>query len=470
MRLFPPDLEIGQEEGFDQEKDIFGRRQFGYKLTKIVQALEHPAVLLLDGYWGTGKTTFIKMWLGELSKLGVPTIYFDAFANDYHEDAFITLAGEIVARAEELGHQDSRSFAAFKEGAINVGKALVRASLRIGVRVASAGVLTGAELEGIKITGEAAKAAGDETAKALDDLLKERLESHKADRAAFERFKAALTDLIQVLSPSGEPTHGKEEATPDKGSTPSLIFVIDELDRCRPSFALDLLEKIKHFFGTEGVIFILVSSLRQLESAVHYAYGDVEARAYLEKFYHLRLLFPSDAAGHPHERATAIYLMRLFPGEGAATRRNIILNFCVLRPLSLRTLERIAAYMNIISVSTPIRSVEIAELFMVLCIIKVLDPDLYRAARNKRLTLDQLNNFLRTTDWKDEGRPQEPSQIGTHVWDWWAYVLGGQLNEGTKETLRQSLAQYNFGDPAELIPYYCDLIDGFAFPDEIETH
>src|SRR5439155_12053896 len=119
--------------------------------------------------------------------------------------------------------------------------------------------------------------------------------------------------------------------------------------------------------------------------------------------------------------------MRLFPGEGAATRRNIILNFCVLRPLSLRTLERIAAYMNIISVSTPIRSVEIAELFMVLCIIKVLDPDLYRAARNKRLTLDQLNNFLRTTDWKDEGRPQEPSQIGTHVWDWWAYVLGGQL-------------------------------------------
>src|SRR3954467_3431101 len=102
MRLLPPDVEIDLTEGFDPEKDIFHRKEFGDKLTRIVKSLEHPAVFVLDGSWGTGKTIFIKMWVGKLSKVGVPSIYFDAFANDYHEDAFLTIAGEIVARADEL--------------------------------------------------------------------------------------------------------------------------------------------------------------------------------------------------------------------------------------------------------------------------------------------------------------------------------------------------------------------------------
>ena len=102
LRLSPRELEIGPEEGFTPEKDIFGRKPFGDQLTRIVRALEGPTVLLLDAPWGTGKTTFIKMWLGQLGKAGIPTIYFDAFASDYHDDAFLTVAGEIVARAEEL--------------------------------------------------------------------------------------------------------------------------------------------------------------------------------------------------------------------------------------------------------------------------------------------------------------------------------------------------------------------------------
>ena len=143
-------------------------------------------VLLLDGQWGTGKTTFIKMWRGELTKLKIPSIYFDAFANDYHEDAFLTIAGEIIARAEELKPRGAKSIKAFRASAIKVAKALGRASLKIGVRAASAGLLTGDELaEGVKISAEAAKSVGDEAAKALDELVKERLESHKADRQGF---------------------------------------------------------------------------------------------------------------------------------------------------------------------------------------------------------------------------------------------------------------------------------------------
>ncbi len=99
MRLLPPELASGGDEGFTSENDIFGRKAFGDVLTRIVSELEGPTVLLLDAPWGTGKTTFVKMWRGELVKAKVPTISFDAFANDYREDGFLALAGETVARA-----------------------------------------------------------------------------------------------------------------------------------------------------------------------------------------------------------------------------------------------------------------------------------------------------------------------------------------------------------------------------------
>jgi len=40
MRLFPPELEIGPEEGFTPEKDLFDRRPFGGKLTRIIQTAD----------------------------------------------------------------------------------------------------------------------------------------------------------------------------------------------------------------------------------------------------------------------------------------------------------------------------------------------------------------------------------------------------------------------------------------------
>ena len=134
MHLFPPEVDIGIDEGFTVEKDIFGRKEFAEQLTRVVRALEDPTVLLLDGKQGTGKTIFIRMWLGELRKLGIPTIYFDAFANDYHEDAFLTLAGEIIARAEELVPSGRVALDKFKTGAFQVAKAVARASMKIGIR------------------------------------------------------------------------------------------------------------------------------------------------------------------------------------------------------------------------------------------------------------------------------------------------------------------------------------------------
>jgi hypothetical protein len=455
IRLFPPELEIGPEEGFTPGKDIFDRKPFGERLTNIVKNIENPAVLLLDGQWGVGKTTFIRMWMGQLTRSKIPHIYFDAFANDYHEDAFLTIAGELVTRVEELRPKYVQSIESFKLNAVKVAKALGRASLKIGVRAASAGLLTDADVaEAIRISSDSSKIIGDESAKALDDLIKERLESHRADRSAFDQFKTALTEVADALT----------DETEAPGPRPPLVFIIDELDRCRPTFALDLLEKIKHFFAIPGVVFLLATSLRQLESAVRFAYGEIEARTYLEKFYHLRILFPTDLRQPPGQSASARYLAYLSPGLKTGEYKEIIEHFCRVQPLSLRTLERVATYTKIASISIPENHLIVPGIIAILCIAKVTDPHLYNLIRSGRVAFEQVDAVFCFRDWRDEHEPDQQDRVGMVTEMWWRYVLGAPINNQQEEHIRHFLFQYSVRRPKQISLNYCEVIDGFSFP------
>src|SRR5260221_6330605 len=100
MRLLPPELKIEDLEGFNPQKDIFGLKRLGDGMTNLIKESDDPLVIAFNGQWGSGKTIFLKMWASELRKGGYPVIYFDAFENDYVEDAFGALAREVVALGE----------------------------------------------------------------------------------------------------------------------------------------------------------------------------------------------------------------------------------------------------------------------------------------------------------------------------------------------------------------------------------
>ncbi len=460
MRLFLPELEIGPDEGFAPDKDIFGRKEFGDRLTRIVSTLEGPAVLVLDAPWGTGKTTFVKMWRGALTTKGITNIYFDAFKNDYHEDAFLALAGEIVARVQEQKPRNKRALTMFKTRAVRVAKVLGRAGLHVGVRLGTAGALSGSEIE--EATKEAAKVVGEEAAKSVDELLEERLESHNGDREAFAQFGTALNDLANALT---------GEAKDDRGAPP-LLFIIDELDRCRPTFALELLEKVKHFFSVPGVIFVLVTNLSQLEIAVRLAYGEtLDARTYLEKFFQLRLLFPE---GNLERRdlAATTYMRHLFrslhphEAQGYAEQTvSVISEFSKVHPLSLRTLERIAGYHAVLLASTNDRAFRPQTIVALLCVMKVIAPGTYAAARSGRLTFAELDNVFHFSRWRDEHSENTRSRIGEQTEAWWRCALGeiGGATDNAKALVRL-LDQYNIDPPRRAITLLCDMLDGFSLP------
>lgn len=55
-------------------------------------------------------------------------------------------------------------------------------------------------------------------------------------------------------------------------------------DRCRPLYAIELLERIKHIFGIDGLIFVLSIDKTQLAESIKSQYGNIDAQTYLRRF------------------------------------------------------------------------------------------------------------------------------------------------------------------------------------------
>ena len=71
MRLTPQEPEIPEVGGFTDANDIFGYRDFADRLANLVQNIDEPLVIALDGPWGSGKSVFVKQWAGLLRACGV---------------------------------------------------------------------------------------------------------------------------------------------------------------------------------------------------------------------------------------------------------------------------------------------------------------------------------------------------------------------------------------------------------------
>lgn len=245
-------------------KDDLGRRQFADVLSNLASNLAvssaTPAgrVIAVDAPWGSGKS-WIAQKLPEhfkdSAKIG-KCVYVDAFKFDYHQDPFAVVTSAIIEGFAENDAQVS----GFKKAAIDVikvtlpaiGKGLLKASGRaVGID-----------------SDEIADALLDSGADASEKAIEKMLNTFADTRAAANAFQDKLRNLASTC----------------KNGLP-LVVVIDELDRCRPSFALEMLERVKHLFDVPNVVFIFFLYSPALHSAIRKTYGHgIEPAEYLRKF------------------------------------------------------------------------------------------------------------------------------------------------------------------------------------------
>lgn len=265
MRLTVPPLEVDECSGFDSEVDIFNRAEFGKELVNLILNTENELVVALDSPWGEGKSTFIKMWKGFLNEKEIPAIYFDAFENDYQKDAFLAISRQIYKLMEENSESVANSF---KSKATSALKVLGRSAIRVSTRVVTAGIIDETLLEGAGIKNEASTI--------VDNFISNQFAQAQSDEKSLEDFKNHLSDLAKETSKYGR-----------------IIFIIDELDRCKPSFALEVIESIKHLFSVPNIVFVLAMNSEQIEECIRSEYGrGINARKYLHKFINIWCSLP----------------------------------------------------------------------------------------------------------------------------------------------------------------------------------
>lgn len=276
------------------EKDLLGRRNdaqyLGNYLSKRFQLKpdEPGFVLAIDGEWGFGKSFMIKRWQEELEFQNYPTVFFNAWENDYAGDPLMAFVSELDAGLQVffdripfiIGHKN-----AFIEKVKNTWKPLLKA---LAFAASKKAIGFGAQEFREAINTEESEGVGGETE---DDEFKElpekvqhaiekALSEHKTTKSAIAGFKKKLEILIEVLK--GESSI----------QLPIFIFV-DELDRCRPDYAIELLEGIKHLFGVRGVYFVVATNTVQLSESIRAIYGSgFDGPRYLKRFFDLQYTLP----------------------------------------------------------------------------------------------------------------------------------------------------------------------------------
>lgn len=374
MRLTLPSIGNIEESGFGSSEDIFKRQAFGQQISNLILNTEENMVMALDSNWGQGKSTFIRMWKKHNEALENPltTVYFDAFENDYQQDAFLALASEVY---DALHIEDESSKSEFKERVANVAKAFGRSAFRIGARAITAGLVDDTALE----------SAEEEIASAItgnvETYISEKLENNASDRLALHEFRSFLADTVKNNTPNHK-----------------LVFIIDELDRCRPDFALEIIEKIKHLFSVEGLTFLLVMNRNQLEESVKCKYGaGIEAQMYLQKFINIWLHLPeikkteygySDKVKFLNYAIDKMNCELLVQNE---ITRKVLSELIEANNTSFREIERIMTQLAILDnvQQRTIRYNYVYQLALAgLCFIKVNEPKLYLDFINKNISSD----------------------------------------------------------------------------------
>lgn len=255
------DIRIEDENPFANCK--LDRAKYALPLREIVKSYPDGCVMAINGKWGTGKTTFVKMWQRYLEKYAITTLYYNAWENDFISDPLVSLLGELNKFKGVNGAKEKM------EGVVSVAG-------RIFLDMAPAfarGVIK-------KVSGVDAEEIGDIISEGVASgsaMLKHEIENYQEQKSTLEHFRKKLEELVETICNNNP-----------------LVFIVDELDRCNPAFAVKVLERIKHLFDVPNIVFVLSIDKEQLYHSICGYYGseNIDAQEYLRRFIDIEFSLP----------------------------------------------------------------------------------------------------------------------------------------------------------------------------------
>ena len=228
--------------------DVLDRQQLGERLTSLIRTQVAPFTISIHGDWGTGKTFLLKRWQKDLEKESFKAIYFNAWEDDFCDDPLLAMLGQLADYFSES------ALSSLTKKIVDVGIPLVRQNV-LSILNKSTGIILDVGPIKQKVL--------------VDEYLEQ--------RATKDELKTHLSRLSDAVA---NETHHP------------MVFIIDELDRCRPNFAIELLERVKHIFDVPNVVFVFGISREQLCMSLQAVYGQIDADTYLRRFFDIELNLP----------------------------------------------------------------------------------------------------------------------------------------------------------------------------------
>lgn len=281
------------------EGDLFKRRAEAVQLLGFIKTVTmrpslredgHAYVLAVDAPYGEGKSFFLRRFARHVAH-SHPVAFVDAWTDDLEDEPLVALAAtldEALTPLADRSEEFKKKVGDFKRKATEVtkivGAGLVKRLLSLAILESGAEALAsslsstndGRDLAQDVIKDGVTEAA-DNAVKAASAIvagnMDERIKRFREGRQAIDEMKASLQSIVVHLQ--------EEDIYP-----PPIVIIIDELDRCRPNYAIKLLEEIKHLFDVQGVAFVLGMHGKALAHSVSATYGaNFDGEAYLRRFF-----------------------------------------------------------------------------------------------------------------------------------------------------------------------------------------
>lgn len=331
MFVRPRDFEASGEDPF--ANDILRREEHVKAVCGAIAEMDGPAVVALDGGWGTGKTAFLAMcsaWLQ--SEFEMPVVEFNAWSQSHTQMPLVDLVSVLAAEHKPAAGTLKKRVAA-------VGWHLAKFGTR--------GLVDRDVIAEATVSEDSWDTAEKETAE----------------------FKTQLQDWAEASGPRG------------------LVVCVDELDRCRPEYALSLLEVIRHLFDVPGVVVLLAINRSELSHSVKSIFGgDFSADRYLRRIVDRTVQLPVPQHLHRQEflahLLTEVGLAEHLRGSIGARAQQMLLTVAS-PPGSLRDLQQAAvlAAMSAASMRDPRGWLDpvSARSLIALIVLRSHAPDTYEA-------------------------------------------------------------------------------------------
>ena len=277
-----------------EDFDCFELKKFCDRLEAFANVehdyVEGSLVLALNAGFGSGKTTFIEMWRNSLLSrrekgefVPMPVV-LNAWESDHCGEPLLAVLAGLVQSVENWKGVDTPDKSKFKKAAKEVGW-----------------FATGLSNEFV------AKWTGLNSVKA-EEYVATKTQSRKVPAPDFIEMYQQRIDALKELK--------SELRTAFGGPNPKVMVFVDELDRCRPDYAVSYLETIKHVFDIEGMVFVLAVDYEQLKGSTMALYGQhLNFEEYFRKFCHRTFLLP-DLNNDSYRRISRKYVREYLVTEG----------------------------------------------------------------------------------------------------------------------------------------------------------